>query len=151
MLQVPVCISLTSVFVGEVENLVLQHMAVVLSVIGTMAVALEDFFQFGARARARRLCMHKLDRTFWEFYALTGPWDKFDDHTPAAFAAFAMRIESCIRESESAHIATFSGVKDGGTGKAEMKGRGNARAHQPGNDDADGLPSAAAGMRHDSL
>lgn len=39
--------------------------SIVLSVLGTLSVALEDFFQFGARATAMKTCVMIIDKEFW--------------------------------------------------------------------------------------
>jgi hypothetical protein len=109
-LQVPVCISSTSIFTENPANQVLNWAAITLSVVGTLAVALEDFFQFGARARARHLCVAKLDRTFWSFHALAGPWDMYDQHSGEAYKTLTLKIEESVREAEVQNIATFAGM-----------------------------------------
>lgn len=112
--QVPVLISMTSIFTEQPESRMFSWAAVMLSVIGTLTVALEDFFQYGARARARQLCVVKLDRIFWNFHALAGPWDGYDLHSGDAFRKFTVRIEEAVREAEVQHIATYAGETDAG-------------------------------------
>lgn len=107
-------ISMTSIFTEQPESRMFSWGAVLLSVVGTLTVALEDFFQYGARARARQLCVVKLDRIFWNFHALAGPWDGYDHHSGDAFRKFSMRIEEAVREAEVQHIATYAGETDAG-------------------------------------
>eukprot|EP00892_Ulva_mutabilis_P001071 jgi/Ulvmu1/10965/UM007_0144.1 len=149
---VPVLISMTSVFTEQPQNRMLSWGAVVLSVIGTLTVALEDFFQYGARARARQLCVVKLDRIFWAFHALSGPWDGYEDHRGDAFRKFTVRIEEAVREAEVQHIATFTGETDAGNNtrqemtKAKRHKEKARRAGVGGGGDVTTMPSALHGM-----
>lgn len=149
--QVPVLISMTSIFTEQPESRMFSWGAVMLSVVGTLTVALEDFFQYGARARARQLCVVKLDRIFWNFHALAGPWDGYDHHSGDAFRKFTVRIEEAVREAEVQHIATYAGETDAGNNtRQEMtksrrhkeKGRAGAAAAAA----RTGLPSAMHGI-----
>lgn len=47
------------------ERTFLMQTSIVLSVLGTLSVALEDFFQFGARATAMKTCVMIIDKEFW--------------------------------------------------------------------------------------
>lgn len=109
-MQVPVFISSTSIFTEQPVNKVLNWAAIALSVVGTLAIALEDFFQFGARARARHMCVAKLDRNFWSFHALSGPWDMYNQHSGEAYKKLTIKIEDAVREAEVQNIATFAGA-----------------------------------------
>lgn len=151
-MQVPVLISMTSIFTEQPESRIFGWAAVMLSVVGTLTVALEDFFQYGGRARARQLCVVKLDRIFWAFHALSGPWDSYDNHRGEAYRKFTVRIEEAVREAEVQHIATYTGETDAGhnsrqemtkSKKHKEKGRrGAAGGHAAGT----GLPSAMHGI-----
>jgi hypothetical protein len=112
--QVPVLISSTSVITEEPQSTMLNWAAVGLSAVGTLAVALEDFFQFGARARAWFLCAAKLDKIFWCYHALAGPWDMFEYHSGDAFKKLTVRIEDAVREAEVQNIATLAGETNSG-------------------------------------
>lgn len=57
--------SLTTFEPGSPERAILMQTSIVLSVLGTLSVALEDFFQFGARATAMKTCVMIIDKEFW--------------------------------------------------------------------------------------
>lgn len=62
----PAIVSSLSTFEpGSPQRAVLMQTSIVLSVLGTLSVALEDFFQFGARATAMKTCVMIIDKEFW--------------------------------------------------------------------------------------
>lgn len=55
------------------------------------------------------MCVAKLDRSFWSFHALSGPWDIYDQHSGEAYKKLTLKIEEYVREAELQNIATFAG------------------------------------------
>lgn len=103
---VPAIVSSLSTFEpGSPERTFLMQTSIVLSVLGTLSVALEDFFQFGARATAMKTCVMIIDKEFW--------YDKFTSaaHTlvdvPHRHASFDSKVGWRFTSMEQTFIWTF--------------------------------------------
>lgn len=105
---VPVIIStLGTVSKSSIWNTVLANSSIVLSVLGTFATALEDFFQFGVRAANRTTCLSKLDRVFWEFQGMSGQFEDFQEQSGDAFRHFAFACEQNVFMVEDLHLSAM--------------------------------------------
>ena len=108
---------------GGSTNMVLGNASIVVSILGTLATALEDFFQFGVRAASRVTCVNKLDRAFWEFQGLSGRFANYSVCTGTAFQKFAGYVEQFLFVAEESFVSTIStGQEDSGsTAKKESR------------------------------
>ena len=92
-----------------------------LVVINTVAVALEDFFDFGVRSASRRTAANHMEKAFWEFHALAGQYRFFTNHR-AAFRRFVEDAETITNKAEEIYVKTIMENAGGGGEKNEEGG-----------------------------
>lgn len=74
-----------------------------LSLLVAISAAVEEFFRFGARWRQYRRTAEQLKSEGWDFFQLSGPYRRFDDH-PSAFRSFAGRVEGLLRRDVESYV-----------------------------------------------
>eukprot|EP00892_Ulva_mutabilis_P006328 jgi/Ulvmu1/4067/UM019_0045.1 len=110
---VPAIVSSLSTFEpGSSQRTSLMQTSIMLSVLGTLSVALEDFFQFGARATAMKTCVMIIDKEFWEWYSCSGMYSRIDGvpnyfRTHQAFQNLAKQIEETIFAAQEGYLNTI--------------------------------------------
>ena len=82
------------------------NVAIIISIINTVAVALEDFFDFGVRSASRRTAANHMEKAFWEFHALAGQYRFFTNHR-AAFRRFVEDAETITNKAEEIYVKTI--------------------------------------------
>ena len=70
---VPVLVGILSTFKDDVTFTVLQIVAIVFSIVGTVCKAIEDVYNFRQRGQIRIQYSHHMNNIFNEFNALSGP------------------------------------------------------------------------------
>ena len=117
------------------------NIAIIISIINTVAVALEDFFDFGVRSASRRTAANHMEKAFWEFQALAGQYRFFTNHR-AAFRRFVEDAETITNKAEEIYVKTIMENAGGAGGKKDDGGtmpRGDSRQ------DGGPLPAGRAG------
>ena len=97
------------------------NIAIIISIINTVAVALEDFFDFGVRSASRRTAANHMEKAFWEFHALAGQYRFFTNHC-AAFRRFVEDAETITNKAEEIYVKTIMENAGGGGEKNEEGG-----------------------------
>jgi len=94
------------------------NIAIIISIVNTVAVALEDFFDFGVRSASRRTAANHMEKAFWEFHALAGQYRFFTSHR-AAFRRFVEDAETITNKAEEIYVKTIMEDAGGGDGKKD--------------------------------
>jgi hypothetical protein len=74
-----------------------------LSLLVAISAAVEEFFHYGDRWRHYRQTVEALKNEGWQFFQLSGPYRRFENHAEA-YRAFAARVEDINRLDVEAYI-----------------------------------------------
>lgn len=110
---VPVFISSTSQVDGKLKE-IFTNASIVVSILGTLVTALEDFFEFGIRCANRMTCLSRMDREFWEFQGLSGHYSSYTIWSGPAFQRLASGCEEFLFNVEENYLQTIGSTKDDG-------------------------------------
>ena len=107
------------------------NLTIIISLINTVATALEDFFDFGVRSAARRTAANTMEKLFWEFQALSGRYKGFTNQVDA-FSQFVEDTEKVTFHAEEIYVRTIkeSASGDDDSGGDEAKGGGKGKNNE---------------------
>jgi hypothetical protein len=74
-----------------------------LSLLVAISAAVEEFFHYGERWRHYRQTVEALKNEGWQFFQLSGPYRRFENHAEA-YRAFAARVEDINKLDVEAYI-----------------------------------------------
>jgi hypothetical protein len=74
-----------------------------LSLLVAISVAVEEFFHYGERWRHYRRTVEELKIIGWQFFQLSGSYDRHQSHTEA-YREFATRVEAIIQRDVEVYI-----------------------------------------------
>lgn len=87
----------------ETTSTVIHGVTVVLSLLVAVSAAVEEFFHYGERWRHYRRTVEELKTEGWQFFQLSGPFRRYQDHD-RAFPVFAARTEAVIQRDVEVYI-----------------------------------------------
>ncbi len=103
--------ALTTLNIGvNPASQVLQYVVVVLGLVVSISVALEDFFHFGDRHRHYSQSFEILQTEGWNFFQLSGAYRRYPDHM-SAYRTFVTRSEAIIQRGIEAILSVEEEAK----------------------------------------
>ena len=94
----------------------------VLSLTVTLSAAIEEFCQFGARWRQYRQTVEALKSEGWQYFQLSGAYQKARSHGEA-YQAFSTRVEYLIKQDVEVFVAEVLKEKEKDDGEKESENK----------------------------
>jgi len=116
-----------SVMVGQIESVRwMSWVATGLGALVSIAVAIEEFFDYGERWRHFRSTAELLKSEGWQFFQLSGAYSRRKSHNDA-YEKFATRVEEIIQSDVQVYISKI--VRDREPEEEEEQSKGEDEAN----------------------